>query len=88
MKELSIFIDESGDFGEIGERPAYYLVTMLYHEQSRDIAENVHKLERSVKSSGFDIEYIHTAPIIRREGIFARYSIDDRRKLLCELPTT
>ena len=23
MKELSIFIDESGDFGEITERPAY-----------------------------------------------------------------
>lgn len=27
MKELSVFIDESGDFGEIKERPAYYLVT-------------------------------------------------------------
>ncbi len=24
MKELSVFIDESGDFGEITERPAYY----------------------------------------------------------------
>ena len=24
MKELSIFIDESGDFGEVKERPAYY----------------------------------------------------------------
>ena len=23
MKELSVFIDESGDFGEIKERPAY-----------------------------------------------------------------
>ena len=29
MKELSVFIDESGDFGEITERPAYYLVTLL-----------------------------------------------------------
>ena len=30
MKELGVFIDESGDFGEITERPAYYLVTLLY----------------------------------------------------------
>ncbi len=85
LKELSIFIDESGDFGEIGERPAYYLVTMLYHEQSQDITENVHRLEESVRTSGFDIEYIHTAPIIRREGIFAGYSIDERRKLIYKM---
>ena len=24
MQELSVFIDESGDFGEVKERPAYY----------------------------------------------------------------
>jgi len=64
MKELSIFIDESGDFGEIGKRPAYYLVTMLYHEQSCDISGEVQRLEESVRASGFDIEYIHTALII------------------------
>ena len=45
MKELSIFIDESGDFGEITERPAYYLVTLLFHDQKNDIASNVKKLE-------------------------------------------
>ena len=28
MKELNVFIDESGDFGEIIEHPAYYLVTL------------------------------------------------------------
>ena len=32
MKALSIFIDESGDFGEIKERPAYYLVTMIFSD--------------------------------------------------------
>ena len=30
MKELSVFIDESGDFGEVKERPAYYLVTFFF----------------------------------------------------------
>ena len=37
MKELSVFIDESGDFGEITERPAYYLVTLLFHDQKNTI---------------------------------------------------
>ncbi len=85
MKELSIFIDESGDFGEVKERPAYYLVTFVFHNQENDISEQVLKLEESVRISGFDLEYIHTGPLIRREEIFANYSIDERRKLLYKM---
>ncbi len=44
MKELSVFIDESGDFGEIKERPAYYLVTFVFHNQDNAIEEQVSKL--------------------------------------------
>ena len=44
MKELSVFIDESGDCGEITERPAYYLVTLLFHDQKNEIASNVKSL--------------------------------------------
>lgn len=85
MKELSVFIDESGDFGEINERPAYYLVTFVFHNQDDDIGEQVSRLEESVRSSGFDVEYIHTGPVIRREDVFAGYSIDERRKLLYKM---
>lgn len=58
MKELIVFIDESGDFGEIKERPAYYLVTFVFHNQDDGIEEQVSKLEESVRSSGFDVEYM------------------------------
>lgn len=85
MAELSIFIDESGDFGEITERPAYYLVTMVFHNQSININENISKLEESVRVSGFNVEYIHTGPVIRREDVFANYSIDERRKLIYKM---
>ncbi len=85
MKELRIFIDESGDFGEIKEIPAYYLITFVFHNQDNSIEEQVLKLEESVRSSGFNVEYIHTGPVIRREEVFARYSIDDRRKLLYKM---
>ena len=85
MKELSVFIDESGDFGEITERPAYYLVTLLFHDQKNDITSNVKRLEDSTKNSGFDFEYIHTGPVIRREDVFSGLSIDERRKLLFKM---
>ena len=85
MKELSVFIDESGDFGEIQERPAYYLVTFVFHNQDNSIEQQVVKLEAAVKNSGFSVEYIHTGPVIRREDIFDGYSIDERRKLLYKM---
>ena len=34
MKELSVFVDESGEFGSSSK---YYLVTLLFHDQSIDI---------------------------------------------------
>ena len=85
MKELSVFIDESGDFGEITECPTYYLVALLFHDQKNLIDLNVKKLEDSTKNSGFDFEYIHTGPVIRREDVFSGLSIDERRKLLFKM---
>ena len=43
------------------------------------------KLEDSTKNSGFDFEYIHTGPVIRREDVFFGLSIDERRKLLFKM---
>lgn len=85
MSELSIFIDESGDFGEMNERSAYYLVTMVFHDRAIDISKEIEKLEESMRISGFDIEYIHTGPVIRREQVFQNYSIEERRKLLYKM---
>lgn len=85
MKELSIFVDESGDFGVGGDGMAQYLVTMVFHDQSKDISAAVSKLNNSLRSSGLGIEYIHTGPIIRREEVFAGMSIDERRKLVYKM---
>lgn len=85
MSELSIFIDESGDFGEIQERPAYYLVTMVFHDQTVDISKEIEKLEESMRTSKFNLEYIHTGPVIRREQVFKYYSLEERRKLLYKM---
>lgn len=41
MKELSIFVDESGDFGEYKQHAPYYIITMVFHDQSNDISSNI-----------------------------------------------
>lgn len=42
-KILSIFIDESGDFGPYEKHNPYYLVAMVAHNQSVDISEEINK---------------------------------------------
>lgn len=81
MKELSVFIDESGDFGKPTYLPANYLVTFVFHDQDNEINDNVSKLDESLSKSGFDIDYIHMGPIIRREDVFKYSSVDERRQL-------
>ena len=39
MKELSVFVDESGDFGGYEIHSPYYIVTMVFHDQDIDITE-------------------------------------------------
>ena len=82
MKELSLLIDESGDFGETRNVRDYYLVTFVFHDQSKDISSEIQKLEESMRLLKHSIEYIHTGPIIRKEDIFESYSLDERRKMI------
>ncbi len=58
MKELSIFVDEFGDFGETDDKQSYYIVSFVFHDQGNDISEEVKHLEKSITQSGFRIEYI------------------------------
>ena len=85
MRELSIFVDESGDFGETKNNTDYYLVTFVFHEQSKDISSEIAKLDENLKLLDKDIEYVHTGPIIRKEGIFKNYSLDERRRIIYKM---
>ncbi len=66
MGELSIFIDESGDFGEVVNTSPYYIVTFVFHNQSNDISSNIERFENQLKDCGFTDEYVHTHPLIRK----------------------
>ena len=46
MKELSIFVDESGDFGEYNYHSPYYIITMVFHNQAVDISKEIAKCKK------------------------------------------
>lgn len=54
MKELSIFIDESGDFGEYDYHSPWYIVTMVFHEQEASIQEPMEYLNRELSLLGLE----------------------------------
>ena len=81
MKELSIFIDESGDFGEYDPRSPYYIITMVFHNQNEDIQQAVEKLNRELSYLGLDDICIHTGPIIRMEEIYTNMDVVERRRI-------
>lgn len=81
MKELSIFIDESGDFGEYESHSPYYIITMIFHDQSIDIQPAIGKLNTELSYLGLDNLCIHTGPIIRKEEIYTEMDIQDRRRI-------
>lgn len=85
MKELSVFVDESGDFGPYSSHSPYYLFALVFHEQENPINEAVNILDNRIKELGFDIHAIHTGPIIRNENYYRNYLPEERKRLFNEL---
>ncbi len=85
MKELSIFIDESGDFGETDNTSPYYLVTMVFHNQANSISQHVLDLENALERHGYNNFLIHAGPIIRREREYLTMNIDERRTIFFKM---
>lgn len=87
MSELSIFIDESGDFGEYDYHSPYYIITMVFHNQDVDISGPLAKLEQDLSNRGFPGHCVHTGPIIRRENEYEFLTIEERRRILNSMVT-
>lgn len=86
MRELSIFIDESGDFGDYEKHNPYYLISMVFHDQSKDISMPLKRLNACLSNAGFSKDYyIHTGPAIRKEGEYYWFDLDTRRYLIANL---
>ena len=80
-KILSVFIDESGDFGPYETHAPYYLVSMILHNQSTDIYENIKLFDSHLLNVGYQNHAIHTGPLIRRESVYSNDLIEERKRL-------
>lgn len=80
-KKLSVFIDESGDFGPLKPHAPYYLITMILHNQNTDITENIKSLETHLSNLHFGYNAVHTGPIIRREEIYKTMLMEERKRI-------
>ncbi len=85
MKELSIFIDESGDFGDYAEHSSYYIISMVLHDQSKDITQPINKLEENLSYIGYPRHCTHAGPIIRNEEEYRKDSLQNRQKILKDM---
>ena len=88
MKELSIFVDESGDFGSYEPHAPFYIFTLVFHDQSHSIESPIAHLEGHLRDIGFDVKHCyHAGPIIRREEDYQYMSIVERRRCLNSILT-
>ncbi len=78
-RDLSIFVDESGDRGG---RARYYLLTLVIHDQSESIAEKVARYEESLLRSDLPNIPFHSEPLLNGHGPYEGMPIAQRKKLL------
>ena len=81
LKVLSIFVDESGDFGEYSNHSPYYIVTMVFHNQDKNISNHVEKLNNGLSLINLKDHTIHTNPLVRREDNYEYMEQPERRKI-------
>ena len=82
MKELSIFIDESGDFGEYDYHSPYYIISLVMHNQNFDISADLSHLETELTQLGYPKHCVHAGPIIRQEAEYRYINLEERQRIL------
>lgn len=84
MKELSVFVDESGDLG--GESK-FYLLTLVFHDQSDDLSHTISLYEQSLASQGLPDVPFHFNPLLRANEGYWNLDASQRSKLLMSFST-
>ena len=71
MKQLSVFIDESGDFSFGNQSSDYYLITLVFHDQDNAIDNLIKNLDEKIHHIDPNISSIHTSPVIRQKDEYS-----------------
>lgn len=87
MRELSIFVDESGDFGAYDFRSPYYIISLVLHEQENNISDDLRILESEMRNCGYPEHCIHVGPLIRQEYEYRNEELEVRQRIAKRLMT-
>lgn len=79
MRELSIFVDESGSDG-LSNR--YYLLTVVMHDQSGSIAESIKAYEGALRAKGLPDIPFHASPLMNGKDLYSAFDLRTRKMLL------
>ena len=80
VKEISVFVDESGTFDPDVETSRFYLVCMVFHDQAKSIADDVQKLNDALAELGLPEDHaVHAGPLMRWESPYRNYEGPKRR---------
>lgn len=79
MRELSVFVDESGDAGSVS---AYYLLALVFHEQAIDIKHCISMYEQSLAVRSLPNIPFHLGPLLNGNDAYRHMDIQERKKLL------
>ena len=85
MRNLSVFVDESGDFGKYQTQSPYYIVTLLFHDQDVEIEESIGKLNAAIAPFNIPTRTVHAGPLIRRECDYRNMFVEERRRIFHKL---
>ncbi|OZG57268.1 hypothetical protein BMYO_2001 [Bifidobacterium myosotis] len=77
MSELSVFVDESGEWGKLSE---YYLITLVFHVQSEPIAVHIEKYERHLADSGLPDIPFHAGPLFNGHDDYENVLFSNRKQ--------
>lgn len=85
MRELSVFVDESGNYG--GQSAKYYLVTLVFHDQSASVAEIIYRYEHALRSRGLPDIPLHMNPLMHGNESYRGMDTHLRNRLLSSFAT-
>lgn len=86
-RTLCIYVDESGNFGDVRDFSRYCMVTLVFQDESARSASLEREYGDAVFRLGADPESMvfHSAPLIRQEDQFSAMSRNMRGKLFYQM---
>ena len=79
MRELSVFVDESGNLGDDAK---YYLLALVLHDQSKDVFELIGRYESTLAQRGLRDIPLHMNPLMRANEDYKGMTAQERNRLL------